>query len=411
MRTILHSDLNNFYASVEMLKHPEFRNKPLAVCGSIEDRHGVVLAKNYLAKSFGVKTGDVFWQAKTKCPDLEGIQADFSAYYDISLQIMEIYKRYTDRIEPFGIDECWLDVSGCAKYFGSGKQIAELISGEIKEKFGLTVSIGVSWNKIFAKLGSDLKKPDAITEITPENYRTLIWNLPAENMLFVGRATKEKLHRFNIFTIGEIALADKDFLFGKLGKWGDYLYRYANGQDDSPVTAVNQDRKVKSVGNSLTSYRDLMNFEDVKTLLLLLSDSVATRIREGHYGKAHTIKVTVTDNQLKTYGKQERYAIPFRSAGELGKKACKLFSEFYDWAAPVRAVGVSVSDFAQTKEDLFDFSSGSRKNEKMEETVFRLKKKYGYNCVQRAQILKDKRFFDMDVSGGHLIFTDDNKED
>lgn len=396
---------------METLRHPEFRDKPLAVFGSIEDRHGIVLAKNNLAKAFGVKTGDVYWQAKQKCPDLQEVQADFSAYYDVSSQISEIYEQYTDKIEPFGIDECWLDVSGCVKYFGGGRKIAELISEEIKRKFGLTVSVGISWNKIFAKLGSDMKKPDAITEITKENYRTLIWKLPAENLLYVGRATKEKLNKYNIFTIGDIAAADEKFLCDKLGKWGEYLFRYANGFDDSPVAPKSADKTVKSVGNSLTSYRDLTNFEEVKLLLILLGESVAARVRQGHYGKAHTVKVSVTDSFLATHGKQERLSVPIKNAKEICERACRLFSEFYDWSAPVRAVGVSVSDFANEGEDLFDFAPSAQKNEKLDEAVYKLKEKYGHNCLQRAEILKDKRFFDMDVTGGHLVFSDDKKDE
>lgn len=409
VRTVLHSDLNNFYASVETLRHPEFRDKPLAVFGSIEDRHGIVLAKNGLAKACGIRTGDVYWQAKKKCSDLTEVQADFSAYYAVSEQIFAVYERYTDKIEPFGIDECWLDVSDCVKYFGSGREIAERISAEIKRKFSLTVSIGVSWNKIFAKLGSDLKKPDAITEITQDNYKTLIWKLPAENLLFVGKATKEKLNKYNIFTIGDLAVADENFLCEKLGKWGVYLRRYANGKDDAPVAQKSGEKIVKSVGNSLTSYRDLVNFDEVKPLLVLLCESVASRLRQGGYGKAHTVKVTATDNLLLTHGKQDRFPVPVRNAKEICERACALFSSFYDWSAPVRAVGVSVSDF--TKDGgLFDYSPQEIKNEKLEEAVDKLKEKYGSKCLQRAEILKDKRFFDMDVTGGHLVFSDDNKD-
>ena len=235
MRTILHSDLNNFYASVEMLKHPELNGLPLAVCGSVEDRHGIVLAKNQTAKEFGVKTGEVIWQAKKKCPNLITTTADFPAYLKVSKAVRKIYERFTDHIEPFGIDECWLDVTDSLRIFGSGAEIAEQIRKAVKEEIGVTVSIGVSFNKVFAKLGSDMKKPDAITFITPENFKETVWKLPAEELLFVGRATKNKLSAIGIHSIGDIASTDEKVLTKLLGVWGHTLHTYANGKDDAPV--------------------------------------------------------------------------------------------------------------------------------------------------------------------------------
>ena len=235
MRTILHSDLNNFYASVETLKNPAFKDVPLAVCGSVEDRHGIVLAKNQLAKEMGVKTGEVIWEAKKKCRDLQTVLADHASYEKISKEVRKIYARFTDKIEPFGIDECWLDVTHSQKLFGTGEEIAEKIRQTIKEEIGITVSVGVSFNKVFAKLGSDMKKPDAVTIISEENFRKKVWKLPVEDLLYVGRATKKKLNSIGIKTIGEIATTNEKVLRGLLGAWGSTLYKYANGQDDSPV--------------------------------------------------------------------------------------------------------------------------------------------------------------------------------
>lgn len=278
MRTILHSDLNNFYASVECLRRPEIREKPVVVVGSKEDRHGVVLAKNTVAKRAGVRTGDVYWQARQKCGEtLVEVQADFARYLKVSKAVRGIYEDYTDRIEAYGIDECWLDVTASLKLFGSGVGIAEAIRERVKREIGITVSVGVSWNKIFAKLASDMKKPDAVTEITQENYKEIVWRLPVEDLLYVGSATKQKLNRIGIRTIGQLARSDEELLVRMLGKWGSYLFAFANGSDTSPVSAVDEEENIKSIGNSLTVYRDLKNEEDVRMVIHLL----AIRLRLG----------------------------------------------------------------------------------------------------------------------------------
>lgn len=291
MRTILHSDLNNFYASVECLRNPEIREKPVIVVGSKEDRHGIVLAKNMIAKQAGVKTGDVYWEAKQKCgKNLVEVQADFVAYLQVSRAVRKIYEDYTDRIEAYGIDECWLDVTASG-IFGSGDQIAETIRQRVKNELGLTVSIGVSWNKIFAKLGSDMKKPDAVTVITKENYKDKVWKLPVEELLYVGKATKRKLNRIGVMTIGDLARSSEKVLTGLLGKWGEYLYAFANGEDQSQVVPVGEEENVKSIGNSLTVYRDLKDDEDVKMVIYLLADSIAARMRESGMNKARTVHI------------------------------------------------------------------------------------------------------------------------
>ena len=301
MRTILHSDLNNFYASVEMLRYPELKTVPTVVVGSKEDRHGVVLAKNIPAAAAGVRTGDVYWQAKEKCGNLVELPADFDAYLKAARQVRTVYERYTDRVEAFGIDECWLDVTESLSLFGSGAGIAGRIRTEVKGETGLTVSVGVSWNKVFAKLASDMKKPDAVTEITPDNYRDKVWPLPAGDLLYVGPATRRKLRKYNLFTIGDIANTDADRLTSWLGKWGAYLYVFANGLDETPVAKRDERQNVKSIGNSLTCYRDLGSDEDVYMLLLLLSDAVAARLRDSALGKARTVHLSVRDAALNRY--------------------------------------------------------------------------------------------------------------
>lgn len=405
MRTILHSDLNNFYASVEVMKNPDFASVPLVVTGSVEDRHGIVLAKNQIAKAMGVKTGEVVWQARKKCgEELVCVQADFPSYYKVSRAVREIYGRFTDHIEPFGIDECWLDVTDSVKNFGTGEEIAEKIRTAVKEELGVTVSVGVSFNKVFAKLGSDLKKPDAVTVIDQNNFKDLVWPLPIEDLLYVGRATKTKLNKIGIHSIGDLANTEKSILKNLLGVWGDTLYRYANGLDDTPVVSKREDDSVKSISNSLTDYKDLTNFEEVKTLIMLLAESVASRLRESGLGKANTIKFTVTDNQLNTIGKQCTLSKPTHSSVEIAKTCYKLFSQIYKWEFPVRAVGVGVSSFTLGTEQLsfYEENKKEQKADKLDAVVDRIRKKYGNNSVRRATILQDKRLAEMDVSGQEI---------
>ena len=406
MRTILHSDLNNFYASVECLRNPEIRAKPVVVVGSKEDRHGIVLAKNMIAKNAGVKTGDVYWEARQKCGNtLVEVQADFAEYLKVSKEVRKIYEDYTDRIEAYGIDECWLDVTASLNLFGSGVQIANIIRERVKKEIGITVSVGVSWNKIFAKLGSDMKKPDAVTEITEENYKEIVWNLPVEDLLYVGRATKQKFNRIGIKTIGQLAQSDEGVLVRMLGKWGSYLYAFANGKDGSPVTTVDEEENIKSIGNSLTVYRDLKDEEDVRMVLHLLADSVAARMREAGLTRARTVHLYARASDLSGYQKQGKLARPCSNALEISKKSFELFREAYPWQCYVRGLGVSVSDFVfgARQLDLFGSLEKDEKQRRLDAAVDKLRNKYGNNVIQSAIVYKDPKIRDMDVKGEHVI--------
>lgn len=406
MRTILHSDLNNFYASVECLRNPEIRNFPVVVVGSKEDRHGIVLAKNMIAKGYGVKTGDVYWEAKQKCGGtLVEVQADFSTYINVSREVRKIYEDYADRIEAYGIDECWIDVSSSLKLFGSGREIAETIRERIKKEIGLTVSIGVSWNKIFAKLGSDMKKPDAVTEITPENYQTKVWLLPVEDLLYVGRATQQKLNCIGIKTIGDLAQADEQTLVNLLGKWGYYLHTFANGKDESPVTKIGEEESIKSIGNSLTVYRDLVDDDDVEPVIYLLADSVCARMREAGLNKARTVHVYARANNLAGYQKQGKLPRPSGTVHDVAKTAFKLFKEVYPWEKPVRSLGISVSDFLFGNEqlDLFGDLEKDEKQKRLDNAIDKLRGKYGNNVIQAAIVFNDPKLKDLDIKGEHTI--------
>ena len=280
-RTILHSDCNCFYASVELLHHPELRGKPVAVGGDPEARHGIVLTADYTAKRYGVKTGMALWQAKQVCPDITFLPPRMDLYLRFSRMAQEIYADYTDKMEPYGIDESWLDVTDSATLKGDGFHIAQEISSRMKKELGITVSVGVSFNKIFAKLGSDYKKPDAITTMYEDEFQRKAWCLPVSDLLYVGNATNKKLYSMGIRTIGDLAKSDETLLVRKLGKMGSILWAFANGYDESPVKLENTSAPVKSVGNSTTTPRDMETDEDVRIVLYILAESVAARLQIG----------------------------------------------------------------------------------------------------------------------------------
>ena len=302
---ILHVDLNSFYASVELIDHPELRECPVAVCGDPESRHGIILAKNEPAKQFGVKTAETIWQARRKCPDLVLLPAHHDKYSAYSKLVREILVRYTDLVEPFGIDECWMDITHSMHLFGNDPvTIADRIRADIKKELSLTVSVGVSFNKIFAKLGSDLKKPDATTLISRENFRALVWPLPVTDLLFVGRAAARELSKYGVHTIGELAAFPEKNLVALLGKQGTTLHEYANGLEHSPVVPAGHYEPPKSVGNGQTFRRNLVGEQDVQTGVTMLADSVAHRLRK-HALKATTLQVTIRDPNFKDICRQK----------------------------------------------------------------------------------------------------------
>lgn len=373
-RAILHSDCNGFYASVECLHHPEIRNKPVAVSGDAENRHGIILAKNEIAKKYNIKTGEAIWQAKQKCPDLITVPPHFDLYKRFSKMARRIYSEYTDKIEPFGLDEAWLDVTDNKNM--NGKEIALEINRRIKQELGITVSIGVSFNKIFAKFGSDYKKPDAITEITRENYRDIVWNCPAKDLLYVGRATGRKLESIGIYTIGDIATADVTLLRSYLGKWGDLIYGFANGYDSSTVAHMNENSEVKSIGNSTTTPKDMVTFNDVKQVIFVLCDSVCRRMREQGF-MAKTVCITIRDNELMSFNRQHTMEIHTNLTKDITNTAIELFKKSYKMEKPLRSIGVSVTDFIHDDQphqmSLLRDEKRLIQNEQLDKTLDRLK--------------------------------------
>lgn len=402
-RIILHSDCNSFYASVECLHRPEIRYKPVAVGGDVEQRHGIILAKNELAKRYQIKTGETLWQARQKCPELVIVPPRFELYQRFSHLCHEIYLDYTDQVEPFGLDECWLDVTAAG---ANGVNIAHKIRERIKFELGITVSIGVSYNKIFAKLGSDYKKPDAVTEISRANYREIAWPLPVGDLLYVGSATQRKLESYCKRTIGDLAATQEKTLRGWFGKWGSVLYAFANGFDISPVSRYEDRDVVKSIGNSTTTPRDLVDNEDVKIILYILADSVARRLRE-HGCKGRIISISVRNNQLCGFTRQHALANYTNITTEIVQAGMELFLKHYDWQHPIRSLGVSiselVSDVAPLQLDLFGQGMEQLKMEQLDITLDGLKKRFGSKAVRPAILLKDAELSGFDPKRDHTI--------
>ena len=405
-RIILHSDCNSFYASVECLHHPEIREKPVAVGGDIEQRHGIILAKNQLAKQFHVSTGEAIWQAKQKCPELIVLPPNFPLYLRFSRLARDIYLDYSNRVEPFGLDEAWLDITSSENQKDKGERTAHEIRKRIREELGITVSIGVSYNKIFAKLGSDYRKPDAVTMITKENYRQIAWPLPVSDLLYVGPATKRKLNGFGVHTIGELAQTPVEILRSKFGKIGDILWCFSNGLDSSPVADFQNQPVVKSIGNSTTAPRDLERDEDVKMILYVLADSVARRLREQGL-KGRTIHISVRDNSLFSFTRQKSLLSYTNLTGEIAGETLSLFREHYQWKRPVRSIGISVSDLEAgticSQTSLFCDEVKREKMERLDNTVDRLKARFGTFAVQPAVLLKDRKLSGFDPKNDHII--------
>lgn len=391
-RTILHSDLNCFYASVEMMLNPDLRGKAVAVCGATEDRHGIVLAKSELAKKAGVKTGMVNWEAQRLCPNLIMVPPQYDQYLKYSKLTRAIYQRFTDRVEPYGMDECWLDITGCDYVCGDGMEAAETIRRTVREELGLTVSIGVSFNKIFAKLGSDMKKPDAVTEITEENFKEKVWPLPASDLLYVGRATNAKLANYGIHTIGDIAGTEPQFLRRLLGINGLELWKYAAGRDDARVMHKDFVSPVKSVGHGITCYADLENSEEVWKVMLELSQDIGHKLRV-HELAATGVQISIRGNDLFGKQYQTKLSQSTQSPMVLARKARELFEMNYRWSTPVRAVCVRAINLVPQGQpeqlDLFADAAYLEKMNKLDLAIEEIRRRFGKRAVYSACLMGD----------------------
>ena len=402
-RVILHCDMNGFYASVELLEHPELRDEPMAVSGDPDNRHGIILAKNQLAKEYGVVTAETIWKAKQKCPDLQLVRPHMEKYRYYSGLINEIYQRFTDMVEPFSIDESWLDVTASQKLFGTGKEIADAIRQTVKSELGMTLSSGVSFNKTFAKMGSEYKKPDATTEITRENFKELLWPLPAGELFGVGRATNEKLRHLGIRTIGDIAGSKKEFLTAMFGKQGTLMWEHANGIDDDPVSLYNEREQIKSVGNGITFRRDLVTSDDIAIAVKGLSDTVAGRLRK--YGlKACGVKVDIKDPHFKVISRQKQLISPTWLAEEIASAASEIISQSWCKGSPIRMLTITGINLTEqvSQEQLSLFGTDimtKEKMEKMELTMDEVRKKYGKHAIGFASVMSNDLGIDIKDTG------------
>ncbi len=402
-RVILHADMNNFYASVECMLNPKLKGHPVAVGGDVEARHGIILAKNYEAKKYGIQTGEALWQAKQKCKDLIIVPPNYEEYTKYSRLARSIYEEYTDQIQPYGMDENWLDVTGSTGLFGDGESIANQLRERIKFELGLTISVGVSFNMVFAKLGSDMKKPDAVTVISKETFREKIWGLPASDMLGVGRATEKVLGSYGIRTIGDLANAHPDLIKRKLGKNGAMLLSFANGLDRTPVQRQDFEPPMKSAGHGITTVQDLENNGEVWRLILALSQDIGHRLHiynKNACGVAVYIRY-VKDKQLMGKQWQCQIPIPTHSAAIIAKAAYELFEKNYSWdytirAVTVRAINLQSQDIPQ---QLQFFSDPFRieKKERIESVVEDIRRRFGKYAIQPACLYQDLKMVPNDV--------------
>lgn len=391
-RVILHCDCNSFFASVETVLNPELCSGPMAVCGDPASRHGIILAKNEQAKRFGIKTAETNWQAQRKCPGLKLVRPHHDEYVKYSRLVNEIYRRYTDQVEPFGIDESWLDVTGSLHLFGTGAEIADRLRREVRQETGLTISVGVSFNKIFAKLGSDYKKPNATTVIDRQNWQQIIWPLPVSSLLYVGASVQKTLSGLYIQTIGQLAAADPVQLTARLGKLGGQISDYANGLDDSPVRRTDTPREIKSVGNGMTFRHDLTDIRDIRVGVAALCDEVATRMRR--YGLCcRTVQLQIKDTYMRTTSRQCPLQNPTGLSAELAEAAMKLIEASWNGQTPIRTLtvtGTNLVDAAEAAEQLSLFGAAPEQRErrkKLETAIDSVREKFGRDSISTGAIM------------------------
>lgn len=389
-RTILHCDCNGFYASVECLLAPRLWDIPMAVCGDPDSRHGIILAKNQLAKDCGVVTAETIWQARQKCPELTLVPPHRKEYQRYSDILNQIYQQFTDLVEPFGIDESWLDVTGTLHLFGDGPQIADQIRDTVRRETGLTVSVGVSFNKIFAKLGSDYKKPDATTVFSRDNYREKVWPLPVSALLYVGRAAEQTLGKLGIHTIGQLAAADRVLLTAALGKMGGQLLDYAQGLEDSPVRSAADPREVKSVGNGMTFRRNLVGEGDIAAGVAALADRVASRLRKQGF-LCQTVQVQIKNPEFKTISRQRGLRRPTDLGWEITRTAMDIIRDSWRMEDPIRLITITAAGLTREEEgqlSLFPEEGEAlrQRHARLEQAMDRVRNRYGRSALAPAAV-------------------------
>jgi DNA polymerase-4 len=319
----------------------------MAVVGDPAMRHGIILAKNDIAKKMGVITGESIYSARQKCPHLTTLTADYPKYLDFARRARKIYREYTSEVIPFGLDEAWVDVSGCAVNLGEGVMLADELRARLKHELGLTVSVGVSFNYIFSKLASDMKKPDATTLLTQEDMKPVIWKLPAFELLYVGAATRRKLMSMGILTIGDIAQSSAKFLKRALGKNGETLWHFANGDDRGFDPKTPENDPYKSMGNTVTMPYDLTRELDILTMIYVLSKTISARL-QNHKLKASCISILLKYSDFTALTRQLTVSLPTDKEHGIYKSAKSLFNSNFS-GSPLRSIGISVSRLKNNK--------------------------------------------------------------
>lgn len=397
-RVILHCDCNSFFASVESVTDPSLKNVPMAVAGNPENRHGIILAKNELAKKYNVQTAEAIWQAKRKCPNLICVAPHYEKYHDFYVKINEIYLQYTDLVEPFSIDESYLDVTGTLHLFGkTPKELADEIRERVKREIGITVSVGVSFCKVFAKLGSDYKKPDATTVIMREDLERIVYPLSVSDLLFVGKKTTALLASRTIYTVSDLLVYDEAFLIKLLGKQGSSLYKNVHGFDDDPVHSFYDKYEVKSVSKAMTFKHDLTDADEIRCGVNLLSDFVAERLRAEHK-KSYVIQISIKDTALKTIQRQRKLTVPTHLKKQIYEVAMELITENWEIGKPIRLISVGCAELIDENEEIFvqqtlfdsldtDASKNvndDKRQEKIEDAIAGIRKKFGRKSINQG---------------------------
>lgn len=405
-RIIFHADINHCYAQIEEMKHPELREVPMAVGGHEESRHGIILAKNDLAKKFDIKTGESLRDAKRKCKDLLIIPPHYEDYIYYTEQVKNIYREYTDQVESFGLDEAWCDYTNSVKLFGDPVEMAATIQKRVLDEVGLTISIGISYNKIFAKLGSDLIKPYGLVNITKDNFKETVWPLPVGDLLYVGRATERKLYRKGITTIGDLACYPESHLVKELGKMGSIIRRFANGEDITEVALPYFQEEVKSVGNSITAIHDITNLTEAKIVFYVIAESVASRLKDIGMG-GNVVTIYARDKHLNSYMHQRKLMKHTNVTEEIMETVMELIQESWDFSIGLRSIGITVSGLKQESYNdqlsLFEDAEVKQKRREIDCVMDRIRDKYGFNSVKRCCMLLDSALTDFNPKGDHTI--------
>lgn len=385
-RIILHCDLNNFFATATLTENPTLKNLPVAICGDAKKRHGIVLAKNSIAKKYGVLTAETIWEAQRKCPDLIILSPNYNLYENLSKKVQSIYLEYSDKVEPFGIDECWVEITNYDMDFEKAEKIANEIRTRIKKELNITVSVGVSFTKTLAKLGSDLKKPDALTVITPEILKTKIWKLPCSELLMVGKSTKSTLNAMGIFTIGDLAISDETTLKTRIGKNGVMLRNMARGEDFSPVKSYYCKSKPKSISQSATSEKDITNSTEVFAAFLEFSEGISQKLKSENL-LTETVGITVLTNTFESKEYRMPLTYPTDASMTIAKTAMALFNKNECLTSPLRALGVRALNLKENimarQLSLFE-TQNTDIEEKIEDNILIIRNKYGKNAIKRA---------------------------